>query len=679
MTPIERSMNFLVATMIAAVTALTPIHEDFRWCLVLVKEPILRSMRQFAEEELIIPEGKYEGARFRVGPQPFVGLLLDELESRQWNRFAITGCVQGGKSLFGFVLPAMYHLFERCENTILGVPTVDEIGRDKWRNEIEPAIRASRYASLLPSSGVGSRGGWGTEIRFKNGAQLKFMSGKGGDEKRSSYTSRVVIATEVDKMDTAGEVSNEADPITQMTNRSGSWDRPERRLFLECTVSVEEGRIWQEYTKGTASRIACPCPHCGEYVTPERSDLKGWQAADNEIEAEKLSYFACPECEERITDEERRQMNLAAKLVHRGQVIDTEGVITGDPPPTRTLGFRWNAFNNMFWSTGSIGVAEWHGARSVDEDSAEKELLQFYWAWPWDPPEVDLAPLDPEKVKRRTDRLARGELPKDAVRLTVGVDLGKWLGHWIVLAWRSNDKAHVVDYGVIEIDSDRLPADKATLVALREFRDSTISPGWPRPNNTPLVPELSWYDSGWAESQRAVYAFCRESGDRFRPTKGSSMLQQKDRTYTQPKAKTNTIRFIGEEYHEVKIQADKITLVHVNADYWKSRVHQRLMIPTDSPGSMTIFHYLETPNEHQKFVKHLTAEKQVKRFIPGKGDVVVWESIRRANHWLDAIVLATAANHRCGGLSIPVTEAGGSGGESWFAQQKRKTVRGGRK
>ena len=105
--------------------------EAVTWLVARAKEPILRSMRQFAEEELVIPEGKYEGARFRVGPQPFVGLLLDEIESSQWNRYVVTGCVQGGKSLFGFVLPAMYHLFERQENTILGVPTVDEIGRDK--------------------------------------------------------------------------------------------------------------------------------------------------------------------------------------------------------------------------------------------------------------------------------------------------------------------------------------------------------------------------------------------------------------------------------------------------------------------------------------------------------------------------------------------------------------------
>ncbi len=669
---------YLAVMMIATATISgSPVKGEMDWFARQWMPPALRSSLQFAEDELVIPEGETKNERFRVHVQPWNALLLREMDNARWLTFAIAGCVQSGKSLFGHVLPIIKHLFENGESVILGVPTVDEVGRDKWNNEVLPAIKSSGYSHLLPDRGLGSQGGFPKEVHFKNGAKLKIMGGTGGDGKRSSYTARVVCCTEVDKMDRPSEGSREADPITQMAARSMRWDRADRRLFLECTVSVEEGRIWQEYINGTASRIACPCPHCRSYVTPERSDLKGWQAADNEIEAEELSYFACPECEKRLTDEERREMNVAAKLVHRGQEIDKDGNITGDLPPTRTLGFRWNAFNNMFWTPATIGVAEWHGARSVDDESAEKELLQFYWAWPWDPPVVNITPLDPEKVKRRTDRLARGELPSDTQRLAVGIDLGKWLAHWVVLAVRSNDKAHVLDYGVHEIDSDRLSVETATLVALREFRDTLLA-GWPRPNSEAMVPSQTWIDSGYAESQKAVYAFCRESGEeRFRPTKGFGMLQQKDRTYSQPKAKTNTIRIIGDGYHGARIQADKITLIHVNADQWKSRVHQRLMIPTDSPGSMTIFHYLETANEHQKFVKHLTSEKQVKKFIPGKGDVIVWEQIRQANHWLDAITLALAALHFCSGESAQKAES--SGEESWFAQQKRKTVRGGRR
>ena len=83
-------------------------------------------------------------------------------------------------------------------------------------------------------------------------------------------------------MDTAGEASRETDPVSQLEARTDAYDAFGRPFIcMECSVSIEEGRIWQEYINGTQSRIACPCPHCGEYVTPEREHLRGWQEAES--------------------------------------------------------------------------------------------------------------------------------------------------------------------------------------------------------------------------------------------------------------------------------------------------------------------------------------------------------------------------------------------------------------
>src|ERR1044071_8097075 len=141
---------------------------------------------------------------------------------------------------------------------ICGLPDMD-MAADKWVQDIMPAIEQSRFRDLMPSAGGGSRGGRVESLQFANGAALKFMSGGGSDKSRAGFTSRVVVITETDGMDTAGGRSRESDKITQLEARTRAYGS-RKRIYMECKVSVEWGRTWQEYIKGTRSRIVLPCP-----------------------------------------------------------------------------------------------------------------------------------------------------------------------------------------------------------------------------------------------------------------------------------------------------------------------------------------------------------------------------------------------------------------------------------
>jgi phage terminase large subunit GpA-like protein len=161
------------------------------------------------------------------------------------------------------------------------------MAKDKWKEDFLPVIDASVYRELLPTSGEGSRGGDVKQaIKFRNGATMRFMTAGGNDKKLAAYTSRVVAITEADGMDEAGETSREADKIEQIEARTRAFGRRGKRVYLECTVSIERGRIWQELKNGSDSKILRPCLHCGEYVLPEREHLKGWQQARSEEEAD---------------------------------------------------------------------------------------------------------------------------------------------------------------------------------------------------------------------------------------------------------------------------------------------------------------------------------------------------------------------------------------------------------
>ncbi len=625
-------------------------RRELRWCLARCRAPRLRTMGRFAIDEIVLPSGPAVGRRFTFDRQPFTRLWFEAIDSGRYNRFVATGPSQASKTLCGSLIPLCYHLFEFGERVIFGLPDLDMAG-DKWHDEILPVIERTRYRELLPLAGGGSRGGKVQAIRFRNGATLRFMTGGSSDKGRAGYTSRVLIVTEVDGMDTAASSSREANKIAQLERRTAAYG-DNKRIYLECTVSIPEGRIWQEYEHGTASRIMLRCPHCLRYVLPEREHLHGWQEAENELAAAAASAFYCPDCGEAWTEADRRQANGAAKLVHRGQEIDAEGLVHGPPPPTNTLGFRWTAAHNLFTPMGQLGAGLWRAARAVSEEDAEREQCQFVWCVPYKAANLEGRDLDAVSLMDRTEAWPKGLVPADCLALGVGCDLGKRLAHYAVAALLPEDRWHVVDYGLLEIPSDTLGTDKATTLALRELRDLCLA-GWPQERAEPYAPEQSWIDANYEESQAAVLHFCAESGDRFRPTLGYANYGER-REYRPPKKTSAEIRFIGDGYYLAARPLPapaaagnrppavrRIVAVHVDADIHKGRLHDALSLAVGQPGALTL--YAAPPIEHLKFCKHLVAEKRQSEFKPGKGLVVRWVAVTRQNHYLDALSLALGA------------------------------------
>jgi len=414
---------------------------------------------------------------------------------------------------------------------------------------------------------------------------------------------------------------------------------------MECTVSTEQGRTWQEYTQGTQSRIVLPCQNCQTWVGPEREHLTGWQGADSQVAARASGAFSCPECGEQWSQDQRIQANLRGRLIHRGQSLDASGTVEGAAPATDTLGFRWSAVNNLFLTAGEIAADEWRASHTPDEENAEREMRQFVWCLPVVPDKHDETAVDAHALATRTIPLAQGIVPPEVEYLTAAVDVGKYLLHWIVVGWSAKARGHVVDYGRIEVASEDLGVEQAVLIALREFRD-LANDGWSVGNEDgeKKRPDLAWVDAGYMTS--VVYAFTREAGDKFKPAIGRGAAQQRHQWYNRPTQTGSVVRQIGEGYHINYLRSEKLRLVEVDADHWKTWVHQRLVTPLASDGAMSLFE--APPQQHLALAKHLTAEVKTEEFVTGKGVIVKWERLRRQNHWFDALYNACAAGHQCG-------------------------------
>lgn len=476
------------------------------------------------------------------------------------------------------------------------------------------------------------------------------MSGGGGDKSRAGFTSRVIVITETDGMDQQGASSRESDKITQLEARTRAYGA-RKRIYMECTVSTEGGRTWQEYLNGTRSRVVLSCPHCESWVTPEREHLKHWQETTSQVAARNQARFVCPQCQQDWSDDDRQRAHAGACLLHHGQDIAADGTMSGTAPETDTLGFRWSGVNNLFLTAGDMASDEWRASRTSDEENAEREMRQFVWCLPVASSKSSETSLPLHDLTHRINPYPKGFVPPDAKLLTCGIDLGKYLAHWVVVAWSDGATGHIVDYGRLEIASPDLGVEKAILLALREFHEQ-MQEGFPvhdaPEERRPL--QLMWIDAGYMTD--VVYNFVREHPGRcILPAVGRGAAQQRQQWYNRPTSTGSVVKYIGEGFHINLLEGSGTYLAEVNADHWKSWVHQRLVTPMGQPGAMTL--YAAQPSEHLSFAKHLTAETKMEEYVVGRGVVTKWERIRKNNHWFDALYNACALGHYAGVRLLP--------------------------
>lgn len=607
-----------------------------------LRTPRLRSRLAWAEQELVIPDGEHEGTRFRSDTLPYTKLLLGEIDKRHWRRVVVTGPSQGGKTLSAFVIPTLYHLFEIKEKVICGVPDMDMAG-DKWRDDLLPAIEASRYRYLLPLRGKGTKGGTPDVITFRNGSSLKFVSGGGGDKERAGKTARVLVVTETDGMDVRGGGSAESDKLAQMEARTFSYaDRAQ--IYLECTVSTEEGFTWKKYQEGTASRIISPCRHCGKWVSPEREHFLGWQDAETGVAAGRSAGFFCPECGGGWSDLDRREMNLQSKLVHRGQEVTDTGEIVGTPVETDTFGFRWSAFHNLFQPSAFLGEQEWEAAQSEDNESAELKLKQFIWCIPPKDENVEKVELTVGVVRGsargyagRCSGLSRGDIPDGTEFLTCFVDIGKRVLTWSVSAWTGKYDRSVIDYGFFETS---LPDVVGEEVAISEALDSLRAELESRYRlDAPLVDSGHW--------NTVIFEFVKRSPG-WRATKGIG-----ESTYRHPRQATDGKwpSPNGDRWYLSHLASDGVWEVNFDADWFKHRVHAGYQVRPLSEtgerrsGAVTLFG--TDPQEHSTFADQITAEEFLREFTKARGWKESWKKKRRDNHLLDCDVGNLVAHSLC--------------------------------
>lgn len=264
-----------------------------------------------------------------------------------------------------------------------------------------------------------------------------------------------------------------------------------------------------------------------------------------------------------------------------------------------------------------------------------------------DPPE-EVGPqgsgLTWQMVAGRLSGLDRGQLPANASCVTAAIDLGKYLCHWVVIAWWKGAGGTVIDYGRAEVAGtdrgmDNQASEPQIYKALLNWRDEILGKQYVDAAGSARKVDAVFVDSGTFTD--AAYQFVRDvGGTPFYVSKGIG--NYRDKTTETDKIKP------GNHFHASYLEAQGLWLYELNTDYWKQFIHERFLTPTFDEqnflrrGALSLFNQ---PNDrkHTSYAQHIVAEELVSEFKEGKGLKTYWNPVSDNNHWLDATYMAAAA------------------------------------
>jgi hypothetical protein len=617
---------------------------------VRARLPIL----DWLESEFITPTGPLKGQRYSRFDQPATTLFLQLTEDDWWRTIHLVAPNQCGKSQ-SFIHYILNRLFNVQEDIIFGVPTIEKgMWHDKYQKDILPVIEKSRsLLRLMPQTGLGTKGGTPPLIQFANGQSLQAMGAGGSAQARAGSTARIVAITEV--KDFGGQdATGEGSKYDQMVARTLASQGREV-VASESTLTTTDNIAWKLYLDGTRTMPYFPCESCEWYIAPEREHLVGWQDARTSEEARDKTVFSCPVCGVLIPEAKRKHLLREAKALHYGQTVENgvvlgpDGLPASEHPPTRALSYRITASTNMFADAGTIGVKEWaakHETSPVRRRQLVVSLRQQYYAEAVDASEFELTQLDGGKLSRRVAESDISVLPARTKHVFVGVDVRKSQVHWVALAILDCGQPIMFDWSEEPILQD-IENNQAIQGKIRElqgrFRDGwrsedgsvwrsadfvMIDANW----KTTVIKEVVALDSLWMPLQgkpKVKPPSKQEISDLRLDEKEKPVFMLPE--YVRPKSGGTAIRFIGEYFH-LQIEHDG-HIIYLDANYWKARLHESLMLPLDDPMAMKIANASQA--QRDLLIAHLMSEREIAENVNGQS-VLRFLHNGQPNHLADA-------------------------------------------
>jgi phage terminase large subunit GpA-like protein len=354
--------------------------------------------------------------------------------------------------------------------------------------------------------------------------------------------------------------------------------------------------------------------------------LLEWPEGASPARAQREAWLNCPHCHTKIRDEGdsangvKHWMNQRGVMIARGQWLedgpDGGKIVVGEPIDTNVLSFWVSGLASPFVSWGDRAEALLTAQESGDpgdiQTATNAGFGELYAAGGGEVPEW-------KQVLGLTRTYATGTLPDGVILLTAGIDVQKNRLVFVIRGWGARATSWKIVSGelwgpthepeVWEALDDLLSQRWGGLPVKVAFIDSGFRPGKPD-----AIPE------------NMVYEFCRKHARFVFATKGHD-------TQTVPirRTKIEVIPTGGANKYGLE-------LMHLDSDYFKRWVHERVRWPVEQPGAWFLNQGEDT---NEAYARQIVSEARTlsPTFKP------VWVRRSRDNNYLDCEALCAAAGY----------------------------------
>jgi phage terminase large subunit GpA-like protein len=598
----------------------------------IVRQPPAMTVSEWSAKNLIVQDGPFKGTSLRLDWAPYLIKIMDVFGLDEVEEVCVCGAPQTGKTLAMYSCLG-YSVDRRQGTKMLAMPddkTLARVSADKLR----PLLNGSpALAGLIGKILSGY-------IQLKDGSNL-FLSSAQAPAQRASITVRDLF---LDEEDLYAAIAGRGDPVSDFLERTRSYSFDRKIMRVSKPVGDARSSIWQAVTKKVDVTYAyeVPCPHCGElqffqeaYLTA--AETKGARPDENEIIRLGLGRYKCPGCGGLWLDADRDQAVargswqpcLVADSAEAGAFSFHRGKEVRNP---KKVGFHLPAILSRAVSLSELAARAKLAAVSDNEEFKQTQA-NGDWARPY--LAVVVKPDEAAILNRREMALPARTVPYGAIALTAGIDTQKFGFYYLVLAWMPSMAVYIIDYGRLIDFAEvyRLVYDRVYPVLNSEGElTGEVMDLW-----RSAIDTGGTAGEGVYSRTEEVYEFVRQNGtNRLFAVKGAS------REISPAVRWTVLDRMPG---RQTPIEGG-LMLYTIDTGKIKSAVFKALM---EEMSTRPVRLYGTDPERasqeglHDELILHLTAEEQVRT---ARGQLV-WVPKRKANHYLDCLMMARA----CGDVS----------------------------
>lgn len=349
---------------------------------------------EWAEENMILPEGSNAAGKFRVENMPHQKEIMEAITDPRIVNVTVMSSAQVGKTTI-ILCGIGYYIDHEPATQLVILPTLT-LGETFSKTRLAKMIKDVKVLreKVKPPKSKDS----GNTILFKefSGGHV-IVAGANSPASLSSMPIRVVWMDEVDRYpESAG---SEGDPVELAETRATSyWNKK----FIKTSTPTIAGRskIEESYLEGTMERWCVQCPCCGT-----------WQPYEWPRITFKPVGMVCVECKETI--EERYWKESDHKW------------IAAHPERTSHRSFHLNAMANPNVMWGDL-IKKWKKAMERLKKFHDTEQLKTFMntklGETWEENSVGEESANDEDLMKRAEKY-EADLPDGVLMLTAAVDV----------------------------------------------------------------------------------------------------------------------------------------------------------------------------------------------------------------------------------------------------------------